>query len=267
MLPDWLYWVESCGSTNTWAMEHGKQLYHGDTVFTRQQTAGRGQRERVWYAPPGVITASFILDNISINQRSGLSLAVGLAVIYAVEDLIPKLTGTLQLKWPNDVLIQGRKVAGVLCESVQGDLTPVSNRVIVGIGLNRCARIEPDLDGTIVEGHPAQANFSQEVPPISLHQVSATVPEELLLLERLRHYLLQVADLVGSDRFSEPSGLQRLLPSIHSRDMLLGREVSFEREDQVVQGRAVGISAEGQLLLRLLNGELAAFSSGRVRWQ
>ena len=111
MLPDWLYWVESCGSTNTWAMEHCKQLYHGDTVFTRQQTAGRGQRGRVWYAPSGVITASFILDNISINQRSGLSLAVGLAVIYAVEDLIPKLTGTLQLKWPNDVLIQGRKVA------------------------------------------------------------------------------------------------------------------------------------------------------------
>jgi BirA family transcriptional regulator, biotin operon repressor / biotin---[acetyl-CoA-carboxylase] ligase len=264
-IPDWLHWVESCGSTNTWAMEHGKQLRHGDTVFTQQQTAGRGQRGRVWYAPPGVITASFVLDNVSMDQRSGLSLAVGLGVIYAVEDLIPELAGKLKLKWPNDVLIQGRKVAGVLCESVQAVLAP-RNRVIVGIGLNRCAQFEPNLDSSIFKGNSAQPSFGQDVPPISLHQVSVTVPEELLLLERLRHYLLQVAGLLGSDWFSEPSGLERLLPHIHTLDMLLGREVALEREDQVIQGRAVGINAEGQLLLRLSNSELVAFSSGRVRW-
>ena len=266
-LLDWLCCVESCGSTNTWAMEHGEQLRHGDAVFTRRQTAGRGRRGRAWLAPPGVVTASFVLDNLSISQRSGLSLAVGLAVIYAVEDLMPALAQTLQLKWPNDILIEGRKVAGVLCESAQTALAPVSDRVIVGIGLNRCAQIGPDLEVLTVNEDSSQLNFGKNILPISLHQVSDAVPTELLLLERLRHYLLQVADLLGSDWFSAPSGLNRLMPQIHSRDMLLGRMVFLELENQAVEGRAAGISADGQLLLRLCDGEVAAFSSGRVRWR
>jgi BirA family transcriptional regulator, biotin operon repressor / biotin---[acetyl-CoA-carboxylase] ligase len=268
--PDWLRWVESCGSTNTWAIEHRMQLQHGDVVFTRQQTAGRGQRGRVWCAPPGVITASFVLDCVSV-QLSGLSLAAGLAVIYAVEDLMPNLTGIMQLKWPNDVLIQNRKVAGVLCESSQTVLAQTSQRVVVGIGLNRWADFTQELIQDLEEppfGSPQpRPDGSSPVLPISLHDVSAVVPKELLLLERMRHYLLQVANLLThSNRFSQPLGLTRLLPQIHSRDVLLGREVCLELDREVVRGRSVGISASGRLLLRLPNNEMGAFTSGRVRW-
>jgi BirA family transcriptional regulator, biotin operon repressor / biotin---[acetyl-CoA-carboxylase] ligase len=246
------------------------QLQHGDVVFTRQQTAGRGQRGRVWTAPPGVITASFVLDCVSV-QLSGLSLAAGLAVIYAVEDLMPNLTGIMQLKWPNDVLIQDRKVAGVLCESSQTVLAQTSQRVVVGIGLNRWADFTQELIQNLEEptfGSPQPRPDSRSlVLPISLHDVSAVVPEELLLLERMRHYLLQVANLLThSDRFAQPLGLTRLLPQIHSRDVLLGREVCLELDREVVQGRSVGISASGQLLLRLPDNEMGAFTSGRVRW-
>lgn len=263
-VPDWLKWVESCDSTNTWAMEHQAQLQHGDVIFTRRQRAGRGQRGRVWYAPPGVIAASFVLDCIS--TESGLSLAAGLAVIYAVEDLMAALTGTLQLKWPNDVLIQGRKVAGVLCESSPAT-DRAGRRVIVGVGLNRQVEFTPDLKVQMSSLDQDQAPYEM-IAPISLHHVAQEVPEDLLLLGRIRHYLLQVADLLThSNRFSQPLDLNRLLPQIHRRDVLLGREVVLELNGTVVQGRSVGISADGQLLLCLPSNEMGTFSNGRVRWR
>jgi BirA family transcriptional regulator, biotin operon repressor / biotin---[acetyl-CoA-carboxylase] ligase len=262
LLPPWLCWVESCLSTNTWAMKHPTRLQHGDVVFTRQQTAGRGQQGRIWYAPPGVITASFVLDHIPVSQLPGLSLAAGLAAIYAVEDLMPSLTGKLQLKWPNDILINGRKVAGVLCEATSSEW---GRRVVVGIGLNR--QVDFELAGLknpaiLEDGYSAIAN------PISLHEVSCDIPDEIPLLSQLRHYLLQVADMLGRAEGSEkPSGLTLLLPELRRRDILLGRDISLDLGEKIVTGRAMGIDETGQLLLCLPNDHICAFSSGRVKWQ
>jgi BirA family transcriptional regulator, biotin operon repressor / biotin---[acetyl-CoA-carboxylase] ligase len=128
--PAWLHWLDQTPSTNSWSIEHLSQLQHGDVVFTPQQTAGRGQFDRIWHSPPGVLTASFILDGLDPSQQSGLSLAVGLAVIYAIEDLAISCQNCLQLKWPNDIWYDQRKLAGILCEVSK-------DRLIVGIGCNR----------------------------------------------------------------------------------------------------------------------------------
>ncbi|WP_256387434.1 biotin--[acetyl-CoA-carboxylase] ligase [Chroococcidiopsis sp. TS-821] len=236
--------MESCPSTNTWAMQRD-DLRHGEVAFTRQQTAGRGQHGRTWHAPPGVLTASFILDRLHSSQLPGLSLAAGLAAIYAVEDLLPDLSSKLWLKWSNDVLIEGRKLAGILCEAVsRGSYT----RVIVGIGLNRCADftqagLEPDLV------HSA----------VSLHQVSTSVPEELALLERLRHYLLEVSDIC------QRNGIAALIPQLRDRDFLYSRPVKIELAGEQFSGQAVGIDARGRLLVQLPT-EVKALVSGRVVW-
>jgi BirA family transcriptional regulator, biotin operon repressor / biotin---[acetyl-CoA-carboxylase] ligase len=255
-LPPWLCWVESCSSTNTWAMNHPTLLQHGDVVFTRQQTAGRGQQGRAWYAPPGVITASFILDRVPVSQLTGLSLAVGLATIYAIEDLIPDLQGKLQIKWPNDILINERKVAGVLCEAT---LSEWGRRVAVGIGLNR------QVDFNLARLEEGDRRITHA---ISLHEVTRDVPDEVPLLTQIRHYLLQVAGMLaqaeGSDR---PLGLTLLLPELRQRDILLGREISLDLGEEVVTGQAIGMSKSGQLLLRLLDNQICAFSSGRVKWR
>jgi BirA family transcriptional regulator, biotin operon repressor / biotin---[acetyl-CoA-carboxylase] ligase len=242
-------------------MNHPTQLQHGEVVFTRQQTAGRGQQGRIWYAPPGVITASFVLDRIPISQLPGLSLAAGLAAIYAIEDLMPSLEGKLQLKWPNDILINERKVAGVLCEATLGEW---GRRVVVGIGLNRQVDFEQSKlkdQEMLGEGYNAIAN------PISLHEVSCDLPNETLLLKQIRHYLLQVADMLrrteGCDR---PSGLTLLLPELRRRDILLGRDISLDLGEKIVTGRAMGMSESGQLLLHLPDNQICAFSSGRVKW-
>lgn len=262
-LPPWLRWIEQCSSTNTWAIDRADQLQHGDVVFTQHQTAGRGQHGRVWYAPAGVLTASFILDYLPVARLSGLSLAAGLATIYAVEDLGSDFS--LQLKWPNDVVIGGthpersrRKLAGILCEATSKQSSHA--RVIVGIGLNLSVDfaklgLETNVD------RDAIANA------ISLHQISSAIPDQFTLLERLRHYLLEMAGLFSrTDIPASEAGLALLQSELCDRDALFGSEITLELATETISGKAVGIDRSGQLLLRLSDGQVRAFSSGRVQW-
>lgn len=226
-LPEWLTWLDSCHSTNTWALERLDHLPHGAVVFTRQQTAGRGQQGRIWHAPPGVLTASFVLEQASAEHLSGLSLAAGLAVIYAVEDLLPDPPLALRLKWPNDVYLQERKLAGILCEtSFKAGFERL--RVVVGVGLNRC------IDWT-----PLDCPGLSLGRPVSLHQVLPQVPEELVLLERLRHYLLQAAGVMSR------AGLGALLPELSDRDLLRQRPLRFQSGEQEIVGRGAGMMHRG----------------------
>jgi BirA family biotin operon repressor/biotin-[acetyl-CoA-carboxylase] ligase len=256
-LPEWLHWLESCPSTNSWTLDRLSDLKHGDVVFTPRQTAGRGQQGRIWYSPPGVLTASFVLDLVSTAQLCGFSLAVGLAVVYAVEDLIPDLQNKLRLKWPNDVLLDGRKLAGILCEGATLGTTN-QTRVVVGIGLNRCADFaQLELDGKAIGN------------PISLHQVASAVPDTLLLLEQIRHYLLQTVGLLRSQHLQGEIGFAALLPALRCRDALLGNSITIHvlrnGATEQISGQAVGIDDRGCLLLLLPNQVLRAFASGHVQ--
>jgi BirA family biotin operon repressor/biotin-[acetyl-CoA-carboxylase] ligase len=228
-----------------------RSLQQGDVVFTRQQTAGRGQQGRYWDSPPGVLTASFVLEEIPVEQLSGISLAAGLAVIDTVEALVPTLRGELRLKWTNDVFLQGRKLAGILCETATKS-SAKSARVIVGIGLNRWVEFER-LEW--------QNDFARRV---SLHQVvhsrdpQGVTPAELPLLERLRHHLLLTVERLRSQ------GMNALLPDLRQRDFLLGKQMTIETANESVVGEALGIGDRGELWLRLLDGTERTFVSGHV---
>jgi BirA family transcriptional regulator, biotin operon repressor / biotin---[acetyl-CoA-carboxylase] ligase len=248
-VPEWLHWLETCPSTNTWAIANAAHLHSGDVVFTQHQTAGRGQQGRTWHSPPGVLTASVVLDHIPTAQLPALSLAAGLAVIYAIEDLAADCQGHLRLKWPNDVLARGRKLAGILCEASS---TESLGRVVVGVGLNRCGAIS---QGGLVEVAPQS---------ISLDQLSSSVPSELALLECLRHYLRETAGFLQFTENQSGNGLSALLPAIRSRDALLGQRVTVEAGDETITGEGAGLGDRGHLLLRLNNGEVKAITSGLI---
>ncbi len=254
-LPEWLHWVETCPSTNTWASDRASELQHGDVVFTRLQTAGRGQQGRIWYAPTGVLTASFVCDRLHPSQLPGISLAAALAVIYAIEDLVPDCRGMLRQKWPNDVLIDDRKLAGILCEANSSSASG-SARAIVGVGLNRCVDFaEAGLDAKAIGN------------AIALQSIASIVPDELSLLERLRHYLLELADLLSRvDSTGKNVGLALLLPELRRRDALRDRAIVLELPSEAIAGVAIGIDESGRLLLRLPDNQIRAFTSGRVRW-
>jgi BirA family transcriptional regulator, biotin operon repressor / biotin---[acetyl-CoA-carboxylase] ligase len=253
-LPGWLHWLDQCPSTNTWALAHLSQLEHGAILFTRKQTAGRGQRGRTWQAPSGVLTFSIVLENIPLEQLPGLSLVAGLAVIYALEDLMPDVQGRLSIKWPNDVLFEGRKLAGILCESVVNSAT-AEGKVVVGIGLNRF------VDFTQIFPDPQLSRTA-----ISLHKIANPVPDEFSLLQQIRHYLLQTAGLLclQENSIQAGSGLMKLLPSLRQRDALLGHSITVELLDESISGEAAGLSDCGFLLLRLPDGTQRAFASGHI---
>jgi len=230
-IPSWLHWLPSCPSTNSWAIAR-PSLKDGDVVFTPRQTAGRGQHGRVWQSPPGVLTASFVLDHLQRQRMPALSVVAGLAVIYAVEDLTP--VRCLAWKWPNDVYAQGRKLAGILCEAA------ASSRVIIGIGLN--------LEATPIADRA-----------ISLQQLSQRVPQPLDLLDRLRHYLRQAASF---------GDYASLLTQLHDRDFLYGRWLTLQTGTSTVVGHGAGVDNQGRLLVRLKNGIVQTFSAGRVvHWE
>lgn len=233
--PGWVIALPSCPSTNTWALDHLDALAHGACVWTPRQTAGRGRGASTWHAPPGVLTASFILDLAGPDERSTvpvaqLSLAAGLAVANAVEDLVPE--ARVAIKWPNDVLLRDRKLAGILCETRRRDDGRAA--VVVGIGLNLAPRW--DLD-------PAALPLAVgKVAPIGLDELAAP-PEVSAMLIALRRYLIEAWGLLAGRGFTP------LLPVLRGRDWLAGRQVTVRSGERTLRGTARGLDATGALVV------------------
>lgn len=137
-LGDRIEWHDSLGSTNDRARELALEkegIEHGFVVGTEEQTAGRGRKGARWISEPGLgLAFSMIARPPWEKERWGwLSLAAGLAVCGTLEGL--ELTP--EIKWPNDVLIEGRKVCGILIETV-------GESAVIGIGINVNEREFPD---------------------------------------------------------------------------------------------------------------------------
>jgi BirA family biotin operon repressor/biotin-[acetyl-CoA-carboxylase] ligase len=129
--------LPSCHSTNQFLREKFKtDLINGELVCARDQTSGRGQRGNSWESEPNEnLTFSFFLklDGLSINQQFSLNYFVSLAILDFLEMFLPE-NEKLELKWPNDVYYNKKKICGILIEN-QVKETFVSNSVI-GIGIN-----------------------------------------------------------------------------------------------------------------------------------
>jgi BirA family transcriptional regulator, biotin operon repressor / biotin---[acetyl-CoA-carboxylase] ligase len=264
-LPPWLHRLETCLSTNRWAIDH-PQLLSGDVIFTDRQTAGRGQDNRIWHGPIGVLTTSIVVDGIALAQRSGLALRVGFAVIEAIEALCPSLQGVLQLKWPNDLWIKGQKLAGILCEApgpsgLDGSRLGSqlggrsAGRIIVGVGLNRC----PDWQ----QFDPSIADRST-----SLQDHVAIVPGELAILVQLRQNLLAIADHLGQSQGQDPldlaPGFRADFARISARDGLRDRRLTVALGEETIVGIGRGFNDSGHLCIELPDRQIRALASGRV---
>jgi BirA family transcriptional regulator, biotin operon repressor / biotin---[acetyl-CoA-carboxylase] ligase len=240
----WLIELPTCASTNTFALQHYAALSHGACIYTPEQTAGRGRDGRTWRSPPGVLTASFVLqvrDQMMVTQ---LALAAGLAVAHAVEDLPStaenalKNTTQVQLKWPNDCFIAGKKLAGILCERPDG-----SGVVVVGIGLNVDPRWDQVRDGPALAPHTA-----------NIAEITGHAPSMYELMHSLRRYLLEAVGLLTA------GGWTRLLPHLRTRDYLLGKQVEIQHDGLRHRGQALGLDDYGNLRVQTTTGIITAMS-------
>lgn len=244
----WLIQLPTCPSTSTWALGRIDALAHGACVWTERQTAGRGQNGKIWHAPPGVLTASVVLDLPGSVLPAQLSLCAGLAVAHAIEDFAP--SAHIGLKWPNDCYLLGRKVAGVLCERVLRARGPaVRDAVVVGIGLN----IDPQWDQ-----QPAALPLAAERNGVASLSELQVCPGMVAMLTTVRRYLLEATGLLAA------GGWSQLLPRLRERDWLKGRFLELQVADQRVAGIADGLDGTGCLLVRSDDQTCRAIASGTV---
>ena len=223
-------WSEACASTQEGLDD--PDLPEGAVAVTEHQTAGRGRSGRRWEDEPGAsVLVSVLLRPPSPADAPQLSLVCALAVAGTVE---AANAGPARVKWPNDVLVGGAKVAGILLESRGGG-------VVCGIGLN-------------VNQAEAALPRGTRLPAASLRMLTGREHERAALLVALLDHLERRYDAWLRD------GLGPLVPELEARDALRGSPV----EAGGVTGVAAGIAPDGRLRVVAEDGTEVLVASGEV---
>lgn len=212
----------------------GSGLPEGAVGATDHQTSGRGRFGRRWDAPVGTALLLSIMLHPPVERHlPELSLVAALATAEAVEGA----TGlTAQVKWPNDVMVNRRKVAGIISELADGT-------VVVGIGINvNQSREELPLDAP--------------TPPASLLTATGHEHDRAALLGSLLFRLERIYD------GWRHGGLADLYGELGARDFLRGRRVTVDGEPAI----ALQILRDGRLEIETASGEVRTLESGEVRY-
>lgn len=234
VLPDgWtLVALDSVGSTNDEAIRLADAgAPEGTVVWAREQSGGRGRRGRNWASPVGNLYSTTILRPACMAQRAA---ELGFVAALAVGDLVPP-DRTVRLKWPNDVLVDGGKVAGILLESAIGQDGLVEH-VVAGIGVN--------------------VTFAPELPEMRYPGAALGGTVEVALEGLTRALAARLAQW-------RRDGFEAVRAEWLAKAGPLGAEVDVRLGEGLVRGRFAGLDREGALLLdtaegprKIVSGEL-----------
>ena len=232
--------LDEAGSTNDEAKERAADgAPDGTVVWARRQRAGRGRRGRSWVSPPGNLYVSAILrPACEARSVAQLSFVAALAVHDFVDGL---LLGPVRCKWPNDVLLDGGKVAGVLLESALGPGGSV-DWVVLGIGMNLASH--PGLEGPIPSTSLAAAGAPTLAPEDAMHSVLAA------LTRRRQEW--------------EAQGFAAVRLAWLDRAYGLGGPVTVVNGERRVAGVFEGLDEEGALVLAQPGGAPLSIAAGDV---
>lgn len=218
-------------STNQYLLERVNQLQSGESCLAECQTAGRGRRGKPWVSPFGcqLILSMYWRLEQGMAAAMGLSLAVGVAVVQALESLgYPGV----ELKWPNDLYYQGRKLAGILVE--MSGSAGASCNLVIGVGLN--------LAMPAREGERIDQAWSE------LRHIQPELVDRNLLAARMLGHLQQAMLTF------EQQGLSHFVDDWNQLDHFAGRPVRLLMGEQEIRGIARGIDDRGALRLETSEG-------------
>jgi BirA family biotin operon repressor/biotin-[acetyl-CoA-carboxylase] ligase len=224
---------DTIDSTNTYLLAQAKLGAPSGTIcLAEEQSQGRGRRGRNWFSPPGAnIYFSFLWRFTELENISGLSIAVAVMVANALRKY--GVSSGIELKWPNDVLFAGRKLAGILLE--RND-----SAMVIGIGLNLFLPDDADSNWIAVQ--------------------------EIVGREVARNYL---TGLLANEMLSQLSvyqlrGLSAFMAEWRKRDVLINKAVTVHTAEKIFFGVMKGINEKGELLLQEEEGGLREFCYGEV---
>jgi BirA family biotin operon repressor/biotin-[acetyl-CoA-carboxylase] ligase len=236
-----LYFYPSLDSTNDQAALLARQgAPHGTLVIADEQTAGKGRAGRRWFTPPGsAVAMSFVLhpSGLAADAFGGLVVLGSLAVAQALEDIGLEA----EIKWPNDVLLEGRKVAGVLVENFwDGD---ASEHMILGIGVNVLLASQPPGDAL---EYPATCVEAVLGRAIDRHEFIRTI------VRSVGHWYRYLND-------------KDIVEAWDERLAFRDQEVIITGESKEQRGVVQGITTRGELRLRIATGEVLNYPTGELR--
>jgi BirA family biotin operon repressor/biotin-[acetyl-CoA-carboxylase] ligase len=231
----------SIGSTNDEALRRAEAGAPEGTVITaRQQEGGRGRRGRSWSSPPGNAYSSTIVRPECAPERAAqLGFATALAVSDAALAGLPS-GRQVRLKWPNDVLVDGAKIAGILLESSIGGDGRVAH-VVIGAGINVAAAPPAGAAG-YAAASLRDLGDARDAPGV------------------LQAYLGALAARLAQWR----TGFAGTRADWLARAAWLGETVAVSQGDERIEGRFAGLDADGALLLQPAGGPVRRIVSGEV---
>lgn len=209
-------------------------------LFAESQTAGRGRRDNRWVTPRGqdLMVSLLLCPEAPIPLWPRLTTLAALAICRAIEEELPLHP---QIKWPNDIYLNGLKVSGLLAEAVT---TPQGMKLILGIGLNVNSRqFPPALTGTATSlfvGLPS----SVQVRELDRQQIA------LRLLQELHTQFARIS-----------ADYPQAVAEVRERSWLLGKQIRATVDGQEIYGRAQDLDPEGYLMLAMPDGSLRTLTS------
>lgn len=231
---------DELSSTNEYAKEAAKQgARHGKTILAKRQISGRGRLQRPWVSPQGGLWLTVILcPDLTLGDAAKLTLCAGVAVVDAIEASCGLRLG---IKWPNDLVYEGKKICGILAE-VAGEWTSLQT-LIMGIGVN--ANI------------PREA-FAADLPAGSLLEILGhAVNLNILAANILACLEKEIIEV-------EARGFESIREKWLKCAAGLGQPVVVYRGTQEFHGIMSGITSEGALVVQI-EGEEKAFLAGEVK--
>ncbi len=235
--------LESVPSTNAYFQSVDNfQTKKIHCCFSEHQTQGRGRLNRSWVSPFGknIYLSCYYPFQKDLSELAGLSLVISLAVIEALREL--GLTSGCA-KWPNDVLYNGKKIAGILM-----DVHAESHgfcKVIIGIGLN--------------------VNMTMDDQPDIAQAWTSVREESNKLWDRNEVAIILLRQLLQFIQRFEQEGFSVFSEAWDAVDWLRHKMITLDYKQDLVVGTVVGINPNGNILLRFTNGDVKAFSSGDAR--
>lgn len=245
---------ESLASTNTTLKELSRSgAQAGTVILAKQQTQGRGRTDRSWSSPQGGLYFSLLLKSDQMHRTTDLPLLAGAVLSHTVKRTLPSHL-SIGVKWPNDCLLEGRKVGGVLCEST-GDGRDAA--LIIGVGLN--VNI-PATQLVAFQERPFKATSFLECSPGKVFDLDA-------ILQAFLGIFFQAHEKYMDKGF-------RFLQNYWEKEcLLIGREVELkntglnqEKESSTGsnRGRFLGIDEQGALVLSKAEGDRQHFVTGEL---
>jgi BirA family biotin operon repressor/biotin-[acetyl-CoA-carboxylase] ligase len=234
-----IHYFDYLASTMDTAMQLGMDgAVSGSIVLAESQIKGRGRLGRGWLSPKykGIYLSLILRPKILPAACPILTLMSAVSICEAVKEVTDL---DAQIKWPNDVLIHNKKVAGILTE-MNAEVDKV-NFVVIGIGLN----VNNDKKSLIAQATSLKEQQSQEISRVVLLQ-------ELLRRIESNYFLL------------EAKGNQEIINQWRNFTLTLGTRVKVDYQDKHIEGQAIDIDSDGALLIRKDSGLIQKISSGDV---